>query len=74
MKRHLWLAVVVIVVIIAAAAVAAATRTSAAKATPRTRVAAKAAARYACPMHPEVTSATRDRCPKCGLFLEPIGR
>jgi cytochrome oxidase Cu insertion factor (SCO1/SenC/PrrC family) len=28
-------------------------------------------ARYACPMHPEVTSSRRGRCPKCGMFLRP---
>ena len=24
---------------------------------------------YACPMHPEVTSATPGKCPKCGMTL-----
>jgi hypothetical protein len=24
---------------------------------------------YSCPMHPEVTSETKDRCPKCNMFL-----
>ena len=27
-------------------------------------------AKFACPMHPEVTSDAKDRCPKCGMFLE----
>ncbi len=26
---------------------------------------------YVCPMHPEVTSPTPGRCPKCGMELEP---
>jgi FtsP/CotA-like multicopper oxidase with cupredoxin domain len=26
---------------------------------------------YVCPMHPEVTSASADRCPKCGMKLVP---
>jgi FtsP/CotA-like multicopper oxidase with cupredoxin domain len=28
---------------------------------------------YVCPMHPEVTSTTPDRCPKCGMKLVPSG-
>ena len=28
------------------------------------------AARYACPMHPEVTSSEPGDCPKCGMTLE----
>ena len=26
---------------------------------------------YVCPMHPEVTSDKKGRCPKCNMFLEP---
>ena len=29
-------------------------------------------ARYACPMHPEVTSSKRGRCPKCGMSLRLV--
>ena len=29
-------------------------------------------ARYACPMHPEVTSAKRRKCPKCGMTLRLV--
>jgi hypothetical protein len=31
--------------------------------------AADEAALYVCPMHPEVTSATPGKCPKCGMTL-----
>lgn len=27
---------------------------------------------YACPMHPEVTGKEGDKCPKCGMYLEPV--
>ena len=27
---------------------------------------------YACPMHPEVTGKESDKCPKCGMNLEPV--
>ena len=29
-------------------------------------------ARYSCPMHPEITSAKRGRCPKCGMTLRLV--
>ena len=73
MKRQLWLAVVIFALIIAVTAVAALARKPAPRTVPA-RVATKAAAHYACPMHPEVTSATRGKCPKCGLLLAPTGR
>ncbi len=28
-------------------------------------------AAFACPMHPEITSAVQGRCPKCGMNLAP---
>jgi len=36
------------------------------------RRAARAAVQYACPMHPEVTSKRRGRCPKCGMNLKAV--
>jgi protein SCO1 len=35
------------------------------------RAKARAAALYECPMHPEVNSGRRGRCPKCGMSLTP---
>jgi cytochrome oxidase Cu insertion factor (SCO1/SenC/PrrC family) len=32
----------------------------------------KAAVKYSCPMHPEVTSRRRGRCPKCGMALRLV--
>ena len=29
---------------------------------------------YSCPMHPEVTSKRRGRCPKCGMDLRPVAK
>lgn len=34
---------------------------------------ASAALEYTCPMHPEVRQKEPGRCPKCGMFLEPVG-
>ena len=31
------------------------------------------ATEYTCPMHPEVRQAGPGKCPKCGMFLEPVG-
>ena len=41
----------------------------AAKAAGSAEATADADAIYACPMHPEVTSATPGKCPKCGMTL-----
>ena len=30
-------------------------------------------AEYSCPMHPEVRQNGPGKCPKCGMFLEPVG-
>ncbi|MFB9864889.1 heavy metal-binding domain-containing protein [Rufibacter immobilis] len=27
---------------------------------------------YTCPMHPEVVSNTKGKCPECGMFLEEV--
>jgi hypothetical protein len=27
---------------------------------------------YACPMHPEVKGKKGDKCPKCGMLMEPV--
>jgi cytochrome oxidase Cu insertion factor (SCO1/SenC/PrrC family) len=32
----------------------------------------KPTAKYACPMHPEITSRKRGRCPKCGMILRLV--
>ena len=44
---------------------------SAAGQTRRRQAQRKTAARYACPMHPEVTSRRPGKCPKCGMTLRP---
>lgn len=31
-----------------------------------------ASVRYACPMHPQITSTKRKRCPKCGMTLQVV--
>jgi hypothetical protein len=41
--------------------------------TPATTATTATEAKYACPMHPEVTSDTASDCPKCGMKLEPAG-
>jgi Cu+-exporting ATPase len=40
-------------------------------ASPQPQVAASAAGKYTCPMHPEVVSDKMGSCPKCGMALEP---
>jgi hypothetical protein len=35
------------------------------------RAKSEATVTYVCPMHPEVTSDKKDRCPKCNMFLAP---
>jgi hypothetical protein len=72
MRRHLWLALVVFVLISAAPAAAMAARKPAAPAAPARGAAG--AARDACPMHLEVTSASRGKCPTCAMTLAPTGR
>ncbi len=42
----------------------------AAKPTPAAPAKSSANVTYVCPMHPEVTSDKKGRCPKCGMFLE----
>ncbi len=54
-----------------AAAHSAASSEPAAKATPAAPTTTSASVTYACPMHPEVTSDKKGRCPKCNIFLEP---
>lgn len=51
---------------------AAASRPIAAAPQTRKQAPSKQVRRYACPMHPEVTSARRGRCRKCGMTLRLI--
>jgi hypothetical protein len=39
---------------------------------PARPAAAQSAVRYACPMHPDVTSSVAGKCPKCGMNLERV--
>ncbi len=41
-------------------------------ATAQTRPKTQATKRYACPMHPDVTSIKRRKCPKCGMALRQV--
>ena len=41
--------------------------------TRRDRASVATQGRYVCPMHPEVTSKSPDRCPICGMALERVG-
>ena len=36
------------------------------------KAATKTARSYACPMHPEVTSTRKGKCPKCKMDLQPV--
>jgi cytochrome oxidase Cu insertion factor (SCO1/SenC/PrrC family) len=41
-------------------------------ATAQTRTKSRVVKRYACPMHPEVSSTRRGKCPKCGMSLRLV--
>ncbi|WP_210489926.1 heavy metal-binding domain-containing protein [Rufibacter aurantiacus] len=44
----------------------------AAEGTTTTTEAQVAGVSYTCPMHPEVVSQEKGKCPKCGMFLEEV--